>query len=146
MFDIDSLIHRYLEDRDSLSIRECDALIAALRTDPELAGRLRDQLLVDDLLAQKLTLDRRNFVAQVEQRIADLNRGHTELSKQTADLRSIAAAERVGAGSIRWRWTGLILALSLVLVVGASIFAFRLLAPHPPAIATVTEVSGEVMI
>src|SRR4029079_18256894 len=98
MYDIDLLVHRYLEDRDSLSTRECDALIAALRADPELAGRLRDQLLLDDLLAQKLALDRRNFVPQVEQRIADLKRGHTELSRQTADLRSIAAAERTAAG------------------------------------------------
>src|SRR2546423_12156196 len=108
MFDIDLLLHRYLEDRDSLSTRELDALISALRADPELAGALRDQLLLDDLLAQKLTLDRRNFVAQVEQRIADVNRGQTELSRQTADLRSIAAAERAGGG---WRWTRLMLAL-----------------------------------
>src|SRR5436190_13825585 len=94
MSDIDSLIHRYLEDRASLAGRELDELIAALRADPELACSLREQLLLDDLLAQKLTLDRRNFVAQVEQRIADFNRGHKELSQQTADLRSMAAAEK----------------------------------------------------
>jgi hypothetical protein len=148
MLDIDSLIHRYLEDRAALGPRELDALIAALRADPELAARLRDQLLLDDLLAQKLTLDRRNFVAQVEQRIADLNRGQTELSRQTADLRSIAAAERspAGGGWPGWRWTGLMLALSLLVVVGASLFAARLLAPHSPAIATVTSVSGPVTI
>src|SRR5438445_10181682 len=96
MSEIDLLLHRYLEDRDSLAARELDALIAALRADPELAGSLREQLLLDDLLAQKLALDRRNFVAQVEQRVADFNRGQTELSRQTADLRSIAAAERTG--------------------------------------------------
>src|SRR4029079_12976930 len=98
MYDIDLLVPRYLEARDSLTTREFDALIAALRADPQLAARLRDQLLLDDLLAQKLALDRRNFVAQVEQRIADLNRGQTELSRQTADLRSIATAERTAAG------------------------------------------------
>src|SRR5436190_3281334 len=125
MSDIDSLIHRYLEDRASVASRELDELIAALRADPELAGSLRDQLLLDDLLAQKLTLDRRNFVAQVEQRIADLNRCQTELGRQTADLRSIAAAQRAPASSTwtRWRWTGLVLALSLLVVVGASIVA-----------------------
>ncbi len=146
MFDIDQLVHRYLEDRDALSARECDALIAALRADPELATRLRDQLLLDDLLAQKLTLDRRNFVAQVEQRIADLQRGHTELSRQTADLRSIAAAERAGSSSTRWRWTSLMVALSLLVVVGASLMAVRWLTPHPAGIATVTDVSGPVTI
>src|SRR5438094_6422076 len=135
MFDIDLLVHRYLEDRDSLSSRELDALISALRSDPELAGNLRDQLLLDELLAQKLALDRRNFVAQVEQRIADFNRGQTELSLQTADLRSIAAAQRTPASSTwaRRRWTGLMLALSLLVVVGVSLVAARLLAPHPPA-------------
>src|SRR5438876_1752932 len=131
MFDIDLLLHRYLEDRDSLAARELDALIAALRADPELAANLRDQLLLDDLLAQKLALDRRNFVAQVGQRIADVNRGQTELSRQTADLRSIAAAERAGASgaSAGWRWTRLMLALSALVVVGSSIFAIRLLLP-----------------
>src|SRR5438067_9211324 len=116
MFDMNQLVHHYLEDRAGLSPRELDALIAALRADPELAGRLHDQLLLDDLLAQKLTLDRRNFVAQVEQRIADLNRCQTELGRQTADLRSIAAAQRAPASSTwtRWRWTGLVLALSLL--------------------------------
>src|SRR5437762_11943207 len=94
MSEIDLLIHRYLEDRNSLASRELDSLVAELRADPELASRLRDQLLLDDLLAQKLALDRRNFVAQVEQRIADFKRRHTELGRQTADLRSIAAAEK----------------------------------------------------
>src|SRR5205085_1839624 len=141
-------VHRYLEDRDSLSLRELDGLIAALRADSELAIKLREQLLLDDLLAQKLAVDRRNFVAQVEQRIADFNRGQTELSRQTADLRSIAAAERTGAGgaSNGWRWTRLMLALSALIIVGASIFAFRLLMPHPPAIAKVTDVTGAVTI
>src|SRR5881227_2933068 len=125
MSDINLLLHRYLDDRSALDARELDDLIAALRADPELASSIRDQLLLDDLLAQKLTLDRRNFVAQVEQRIADLNRGQTELSRQTADLRSMAAAERLGSPLARWRWTGLMLAMSVVMIVGGSIFAAR---------------------
>src|SRR5206468_2009693 len=64
----------------------------------------------------------------------------------TADLRSIAAAERTGAGSSRWRWTASVLALSVIVIVGSSIVAARLLMPHPPAIATVTEVNGPVTI
>src|SRR5689334_20257228 len=70
MSDIDQLFQRYVEDRSSLSVRELDELIAALRADPDFAVAVREQLLVDDLLAQKFTIDRRNFVAQVEQRIA----------------------------------------------------------------------------
>src|SRR5439155_15962671 len=115
---------------------------------PGFAGSRRKQLLVDDLLAQKLALDRRNFVAQVEQRVADFNRGQTELSRQTADFRSIAAAERTGpAGAATgWRWSRLMLALSALIVLGSSIFAIRLLLPHPPAIAKVTDVNGAVTI
>src|SRR5436190_7218971 len=146
MSDIDSLIHRYLEDRASLAARELDELIAALRADPELASSLREQLLLDDLLAQKLTLDRRNFVAQVEQRIADVKRGHEELSQQTADVRSLAAAERANGAraAANWRWSKYILAISTLMIVGLTIYAARLFAPHPPAIAKVTALEGDV--
>src|SRR5205823_3675228 len=114
MHDLDFLVHRYLEDRSGLSDDELDALIAALRADPELADSLRDQMLLDDLLAQKLSLDRRNFVAQIEQRIADLKRGQDNIHKQVADLSSMAAAEKTdGHRSTNvWRWTACVLAAS----------------------------------
>src|SRR6266576_758317 len=99
MADLDLLVQRYLEDRSSLAAGELDELIAGLRADPELALSLRDQLLLDDLLAQKFTLDRRNFVAQVGQRIADFERVHEDLNQQVADLRSMAAAERTPLGA-----------------------------------------------
>jgi hypothetical protein len=147
MSEIDLLLHRYLEDRDSLSERELTALIAALRADRELAHKLHDQLVLDDLLAQKLAIDRRNFVAQVEQRIADVNRGHGEVSRQTADLRSIAAAEKASTFTGVWRWTHLVMALSVLVAVGAlAIATTRIFAPHPPAIAKVTALDGEVKI
>src|SRR5262245_62315633 len=107
MADFDSLVHRFLDDRGSLSSRELDELIAGLRADPEFAVTLREQLVLDDLLAQKFVLDRRNFVAQVEQRIADVNRGHEELNQQVADLRAMAAEEgmRRSSKSRRWGWS-----------------------------------------
>src|SRR5262245_32459915 len=119
MADMDWLVQRYLEDRCSLSPRELDELIAGLRADSELAASLRDQLLLDDLLAQKFALDRRNFVAQVEQRIADFQRGHEELSQQVADLRSMAAAERnsMATSARAWRWVRYALALSTLIVI-----------------------------
>src|SRR5262245_23364099 len=126
MTEIDLLIHRYLEDRSSLDERELTALVAALKADPDLASGLRDQLMMDDLLAQKLMLDRRNCVAQVEQRIADLKRGPSELSKQTADLRSIAAAERsTGSTAGTWSATRFILALSALLFLGVTALSVR---------------------
>jgi ferric-dicitrate binding protein FerR (iron transport regulator) len=148
MSDLDSLVQRFLEDRGSLSSRELDELIAGLRADPEFAITLREQLVLDDLLAQKFALDRRNFVAQVEQRIADFERGHDELSQQVADLRSMAAAEktRPGASSSGWRWTRYILALAALLVVGVGVYATRTLTTHQPSIAKVTDVVGPVKI
>jgi hypothetical protein len=148
MADLDSLVQRYVEDRSSLSPRELNELIVALRADPELAVTLRDQLLLDDLLAQKLTLDRRNFVAQVEQRIADFQRGHEELSQQVADLRSMAAAERdsTAASARIWRWSRFALALSVLPLIGLAIYVSRSLTPHPPSIAKITASEGDATI
>src|SRR5262245_57930716 len=145
--DLDVLVHRYLEDRDSLSPRELDTLITALRIDPDLAIAVRDQLLLDDLLAQKMALDRRNFVAQVEQRIADERRGHAELNQQVADLRSMAAAERTRAASGRrgWRWARYALAFAALTVIAVGIYMAQPRPPHQPAIAKVIAVDGDVM-
>jgi hypothetical protein len=162
MAEIDLLIHRYLEDRSSLSPDELDQFIAALRVDPDLAAMLRGQLLLDDLLAQKLTTDRRNFVAQVEQRIADLDRGQEAIGRQFADLSSMAAAERVArsqeqgvrgqgsaVGGLRLRlrrWAGLFVAAALLCAVGAAVYWLHHAPPHELTVATVLAVGGEVRI
>src|SRR5262245_54840843 len=88
-----TLIHRFIEDSASLSEAELEELIAFLRSAPAKAVELRDQLIVDDLLGQKLALDRKNFLAQVEQRLADFERGEEEVYNQVSDLRAIAEAE-----------------------------------------------------
>src|SRR5262249_46511131 len=143
MSNLELLMQRYLEDCASLSPLELDELITGLHADPELAVTLRDQLLLDDLLAQKLTLDRRNFVAQVEQRIADMQRGQEELQEQVADLRSLAAAEKTQSAAARgWRWLHLALVLSVLVLVGIAGVTAWMLKPHPPAIATITSVDG----
>jgi hypothetical protein len=142
--EIDSLAQRYLDDRSALSDRELDALISALKADAEFAAKLREQLLLDDLLAQKLTLDRRNFVAQVEQRIADLGRGHNEIDRQTADLRSLAAAEKSTAGGFR-SWAKYALALTTLVAVGGGLYAVSHW-QNQPAIARITKVEGDVKI
>jgi hypothetical protein len=144
MSDIDTLAQRFLDDRSGLSEVELDAFIAALKADPEYAAKIREQLQLDDLLAQKMTLDRRNFVAQVEQRIADIGRGQNELNRQTADLRSLAAAEKNSSGRSKW-WALFTLALSALVAVGGTIYSYRLW-PKPPVIATVTEVEGDVKV
>jgi hypothetical protein len=148
MNDLDLLIHRYLEDRSSLTADELDNLVAHLRADDDLASRLHDQLLLDDLLAQKLTLDRRNFVAQVEQRIADLARGPTALSAQVADLSSLAAAEKPVSPLSANLFLASRYALAVVVLLGlaVSVLSLSSLSPRHPVIAKVTEVSGDVSI
>jgi hypothetical protein len=146
MTDFNELIHRYLDDRSGLSADEMDNLVAGLRDDPDLAVGLRDQLLLDELLAQKLAVDRRNFEAQVEQRIADLAKKKSPLGDQVADLRLLAAAERgqeEQPGSPHW--TRYILALSALVAIGV-VWYLTQSGMQPPAIATVTEVSGQVTI
>jgi hypothetical protein len=148
MIDLDSLVHRYLEDRDGLTPRELDELIRGLKADPEFALKVREQLVLDDLLAQKYALDRRNFVAQVEQRIADLSRGHEALHEQVADLRSLASAERKPRGlfASRWAWAAAFTALAALMAVGVGIYATHVLGPQAPSIAKVIALEGEVTI
>ncbi len=143
----DQLIKRYVEDRTSLSPEELDQLIDVLRSQPALAIEVRNQLLLDDLLAQKLALDRRNFLAQVGQRIGDFEQGEEEIFSQVSELRALAEAELVEKPTYLrgGRWT---MAIVGVLTVSLAVFAF--LAPQywpisPRAMAEVREVSGAVV-
>ncbi|MCU0876942.1 MAG: hypothetical protein MUF06_04020, partial [Pirellulaceae bacterium] len=93
MSHLDELTHRYLEDQLGLSPEDMDQLIDGLRADPARAMRLRDQMVVDCLIAQKLSLDRQNFPAQVAQRIADFQESEQAIDSQVLELRELAAAE-----------------------------------------------------
>jgi len=144
---VDVLIHRYLEDRAGLAPTELDALIAGLRADPQLAASLREQLLLDDLLAQKFALDRRNFEAQVAQRVADFDRGQEQLQAQVADLRAMALAEQqqsLQAG--RRRWGKYVLALAALAIVGVSLYIALPIRERRPPLATVVDVNGDVQL
>ncbi len=44
-----SLLQRYLDDRDGLGEDELEQLASALRDSPELRLRMRDQLVIDEL-------------------------------------------------------------------------------------------------
>lgn len=75
MSDTSNIIRRFIEDREGLSDEEMASLIATLRASPQLALELKEQLLIDDLLAQNLDLTRWRFLAQMDQRIRDLDGG-----------------------------------------------------------------------
>lgn len=141
-------LHRYCDDREDLSSEELDALVAALRADPERAQALREQLMLDDLLAQKLTLDRRNFPAQVEQRIADYERGQEELDRQVHTLRELAEAElhRPTAWTASSPWGRYLLALSAAVAICVALLISQWTPATAQALATVVEVSGDVRL
>jgi hypothetical protein len=143
--ETDRLIKQYIEDRDSLSPEELDQLIDALREQPQLAIEVRSQLLVDDLLAQKLAVDRRNFLAQVGQRIGDFEQGEEEIYSQVSDLRALAEAE---LNEKRKRTSPVMMIAMTALAASLAVVAFLL--PQywpisPRAMATVQEVSGDVV-
>jgi ferric-dicitrate binding protein FerR (iron transport regulator) len=142
---LEALINRFLNDQSELSADEFDELIAGLRAEPARAVSLRQQLVVDDLLAQKLTVDRRNFLAQVGQRIADYERNEQEIDSHVVELRELAAAEiERPVGRPNRVWVQAVLAASiLAIAVGAWLLPKYL--PRPDiAVAKVKELSGEV--
>jgi hypothetical protein len=150
---LDSLIERFLDDRAALAPDDLDALIAGLKAEPARAVALREHLMIDDLLAQKLTVDRRNFLAQVEQRIADFERSEAEIDEQVAELRELATqayvtSQRDGParGLLAARWVQAAIALSLVAVVAGVFLVPRWLPERRLAVAHVVTVQGPVVL
>ncbi len=157
MSQIDVLVNRFLDDRAALGPVELESLIDGLRAQPAWAVALREQLVVDDLLAQKLTLDRRNFLAQIDQRIADFERAEADIDDQVAELRELAtqeyAAKELGLPSqslINSPWVRGGLALSLVTIALGFFLAQRWVpdawqAHQRLPVATVVSLRGPVM-
>jgi hypothetical protein len=143
---LESLLARYIDDRDALAPEELDELIAGLRAEPERAIKLCEQLQVDELLSQKLAIDRRNFLAQVEQRIADYERGQDEIDAQVADVRAIAESSIHAASP----WSGTpawlmgTIALAAAALIAAVVFVPGLLPVEDQAVAKVVALQGEV--
>lgn len=140
LLDWQPLIDRFLEDPEQLSEQELSALVAAVADTPDLAERLREQLVVDELLSQRLAAERQNFPAQVEQRVGDLAQGEEELLEQINAMRDLAVEQLRkpgGANGSAWRVWG----ITAVLFIGVGIAAY-FLRPIPSPIATVVELEG----
>ena len=141
------LIHRFLEDPASLPEADLEQLIAYLRAEPGKAVELREQLILDDLLGQKLAVDRKNFIIMVQQRLTDFERGEEEVYNQVADLRAIAEAEienKVRPPGIN-PWVKFLGSLSLIAVAVLCVVVWRYQQSAPRAIANVEELSGHVV-
>jgi ferric-dicitrate binding protein FerR (iron transport regulator) len=145
---LDPLIHRFLEDPGSLGEPELDQLVALLRAEPRKAIELREQLLLDDHLSQKLAIDRQNFFAQIEQRIADFEQGEEEMYDHVAELRAIAEAEidKPLRQPPRPAWLKYSLAAAISLALVAGLIAWQVAGPGPKSVASIEDLSGEVTI
>lgn len=66
---LETILHRFLENRESLSDAEFQLLLEALRNQPALAERLKDHLIMEELLAQQYQMDRKDFVGKFEERL-----------------------------------------------------------------------------
>ncbi|HLF94761.1 MAG TPA: hypothetical protein VJB14_14950, partial [Planctomycetota bacterium] len=111
------LIARWLEDRDGLTEAEAAELLGLLRSDPSLAARVREQLILDDALSRRLALDRADFSGQVAQRLRTAGDGDAFLE---STLRGARRGERSS-----WRSWLLEAAAALLLVASLAFFLFR---------------------
>ncbi|MGI8982025.1 MAG: FecR domain-containing protein [Pirellulaceae bacterium] len=144
----EELIHRFLEDPSALTEADLEQLIAHLRAEPARAVELREQLIIDDLLGQKLAVDRKNFIVMVQQRLTDFERGEEEVYNQVSDLRAIAEAEieksvRPPGISLWVKFAG---GISLVVVPFLCFVVWRYQESAPRAVANVEELSGRVVL
>lgn len=122
MSETKSVIERFVDDRDSLSEDELASLVDDLERRPELAVELKEQLLLNELLSQQLGVDRRDFLAQIAQRVRDCDTGDEVLSSQVESLRSIAEEElnSWNARAERARYRKVIGALAAMLLIAVA--------------------------
>ena len=131
MSAINQIIENYLDDPEKVSDEEMALLLAALGKNTTLAVEVKDQLMVNELLAQRYGVDRQDFMAQVDQRIRDYKTGEAELAEQVHDLRTIAEQEleHWELRSQRARRRNFVLATALVILVAVGISAYVVISP-----------------
>ncbi len=139
---------RFIENPAGLADAELDRLIALLREEPARAVELREQLMVGDLLGQKLGIDRKKFLAQVNQRIGDFERGEQEIYDQVADLRALAEAEleRPPAPPPQSVWIKTFAVLAAILLLGITVGVVQYLPANSRQVAVVEAAVGDVKV
>jgi len=143
-----ALLQRFVEDRDSLSDDELAELLEQLEQSPASAVALKSQMMIAELLSQKLALDRGDFRVQVAQRIRDHLQGEEELTERAVDLRHLAQQQldetndRMRRRRQLWAWAG-VAALLLFGVVG---YAGYVVSPQWRSIARIESLHGDALL
>src|SRR5207248_5887860 len=119
MPEVGALTDRYVRDRSSLSPVEVDDLIANLRQDPAAASLLRSLLQQSNLTEQAQMPQRRNFLADLNERLADEDREQTALTRQVVELRTADLAARSSSSINRSKGLMVMLAAALLAAAGA---------------------------
>ncbi len=126
---------KFLEKRFGLTDKELRALADELRENEDAAADLKEQLILDEMLSRHLAFDRRDFCAQVRQRIRQTDSGTaffrtvTDRIEEQDDRRRAVRGEMVGARVRRARpvrrgvWAAV--AACLAIVVGAVVYNAR---------------------
>jgi len=67
--NLDDIIQKYTDDRESLADEEFEFLLEKMREDKEILQQIKDQFVLDELLSRELADDRLYFLEQVRQRL-----------------------------------------------------------------------------
>lgn len=88
---LEQIVSAFVHARDKLADDHLAILVDACRSRPEFTAKLRDQLIVDEVLRQELDEGRGDFVAQMEQRLRDEQSGMQGGLSGLADLLPVGA-------------------------------------------------------
>lgn len=148
MKSLQKLVELYLDDREAMSSKDMARLARELERSPALAATVKDQLILRELVSQRLAEDRRNFPAQAGQRRRDDDRGEDELFRQVMEIRALAAEELRARGRSTSTFSRLTfwtcLAAALFMAVTAGVYWTQGL--PAPTIAQIAAIEGEVLI
>jgi hypothetical protein len=132
---MDQRVSKLIDNRESLSEEEIRSLAEHMASDPAFAEEVIGLLETDNLLSVTACLDRQDFVAQVHQKIRDLNAG---LSVKPPVVQ--ASSSRL---HVRWWRRAMALAASVLVLLGVSVGVYN---RNQPVIAELTSVSGDVFV
>lgn len=88
--NINEIIAQYSDDRDSLTEEEFVLLARAMETDPDIARKVKDQFVLDELLSREIGRERQVFLDQVKERLRAENEADTFARKTVKKAQEVS--------------------------------------------------------